>query len=43
LLAGLGFTVIGLDLVFVAAAVIVFAALIFLAFALRRYRTAPAP
>jgi len=38
LLAGLGFTLIGLDLVFVAAAGIVFAALIFLAFALRRYR-----
>ena len=38
LLAGLGFTLIGLDLVFVAAAGIVFAALIFLAFALRQYR-----
>jgi ACDE family multidrug resistance protein len=38
LLAGLGFTLIGLDLVFIAAACIVFASLIFLTFSLRRYR-----
>jgi MFS family permease len=42
LLAGLGFTLIGLDLVFVAAAVIVFGALFFLVFALRRVQPAPA-
>ena len=41
LLAGLGFTLIGLDLVFVAAG-IVFAALIFLAFQLRQYQTGAA-
>lgn len=43
LLAGMGFTLIGLEMVFVAAAMIIFVALTFLAFALRRYRIGDRP